>query len=55
MNAVTFFSVKMAITAVCLTLCYSYSHLKTGRLGLRLAVGIYSLVCIYHAAITFFG
>ncbi|HLG17751.1 MAG TPA: DUF5658 family protein [Blastocatellia bacterium] len=50
-NAVVFFLVKMAITAVCLMLCYSFSHLKSARLGIRMAVGIYSVVCVYHVAI----
>ena len=50
-NAVTFFLIKMAITAACLMLCYSYSHLRTARLGIQLAVALYSIVCLYHTAI----
>lgn len=54
-NAVLFFLVKMAITTVCLMLCYSYSHLKTARFGIRVAVGVYSVVSVYHAAIVMLG
>lgn len=54
-HAVAFFAVKMAITVVCLAVCYAYSHLRTARLGLRLSVVAYSLVCLYHAAIIFLG
>jgi hypothetical protein len=54
-NAVLFFLVKMAVTAVCLLLCYSYSNLKSARLGIRLAVSVYSLLCLYHAAIVVLG
>jgi multisubunit Na+/H+ antiporter MnhC subunit len=50
-DAVTFFLVKMGLTVPCLILCYSYSHLRTARVGIRLAVGVYSVLCIYHALI----
>ncbi len=50
-NAVTFFLVKMSLTAVCLILCYSYSHLRTARIGIQLAVAVYSVLCIYHMLI----
>jgi hypothetical protein len=50
-NAVTFFLVKMGLTVPCLILCYSFSHLKTARFGIRIAVAVYSLLCIYHALI----
>jgi hypothetical protein len=54
-HAVLFFFVKMAITVICLLLCYSFSHLKTARLGIRLAVAAYSIVTLYHAMIVIFG
>ena len=50
-NAVTFFLIKMAVTATGLMLCYSFSHLRTARLGIQLAVTLYSIVCLYHTAI----
>jgi hypothetical protein len=54
-NAVLFFFVKMVLTAMGLLICYNYSHLRTARLGIRFVVGIYSLVCVYHVLIVFFG
>ena len=54
-NAVTFFLIKMAVTATCLMLCYSFSHLRTARLGIQLAVALYSIVCLYHTAIVLLG
>jgi Domain of unknown function (DUF5658) len=54
-NAVLFFFVKMVLTAMGLLICYNYSHLRTARLGIRLVVGIYSLVCVYHVLIVLFG
>lgn len=54
-HAVAFFAVKMGITVVCLAVCYAYSHLRAARLGLRLSVVAYSMVCLYHAGIVFFG
>ena len=54
-HAVLFFFVKMAITALCLLFCYSFSHFKTARLGIRLAVTAYSIVSVYHAMIVIFG
>jgi hypothetical protein len=54
-HALVFFVVKMAMTVACLAVCYSFSHLRTGRLGLRLAAVVYSLVSIYHVLITFLG
>jgi hypothetical protein len=53
-NAVTFFGVKMAMTALCLALCYTYSNLRTGRVGIRFAVVAYSVLCVYHLAIAVF-
>ncbi|HKY05186.1 MAG TPA: DUF5658 family protein [Blastocatellia bacterium] len=50
-NAVLFFFVKMGMTALCLLLCYSYSHLRTARIGIKLAVAIYAFVSLYHAMI----
>jgi uncharacterized protein DUF5658 len=54
-NAVAFFLIKMAITATCLMLCYNFSHLKTARLGIQLAVALYAIVCLYHTAIVLLG
>lgn len=54
-NAVLFFFVKMLLTALGLMVCYSYSHLRTARIGIRFVVGIYSVVCIYHVLIVMFG
>jgi uncharacterized protein DUF5658 len=53
-NAVVFFLVKMSITAFGLLICYSFSHKRTARIGIRLAVAVYALVCVYHAVITIF-
>ena len=50
-NALVFFLVKMALTSLCLLICYSFSHLRTARLGIRLTVIIYSFVCVYHVLI----
>jgi hypothetical protein len=50
-HALLFFFVKMALTAFCLFVCYNYSHLKTARLGIKLAFGIYIMVSAYHTAI----
>ena len=54
-NAVLFFFVKMALTALGLLFCYSYSKRKTARLGIKAVAVIYSLVCVYHTLIVFFG
>ena len=54
-HAVLFFFVKMAITALGLLVCYNYSHKRTARLGIRLAVAAYALVTVYHAMIVIFG
>jgi uncharacterized protein DUF5658 len=54
-NAVVFFLVKMGVTAFGLMLCYGFSHLRTARMGIRLAVVIYLVVCVYHALIVMFG
>ncbi|PYP82990.1 MAG: hypothetical protein DMF61_24700 [Blastocatellia bacterium AA13] len=54
-NAVEFFLIKMAVTAVCLMLCYSFSHLRTARIGIQLTVALYSLVCLYHVGILILG
>jgi hypothetical protein len=53
-NAVAFFLGKMGITVACLILCYSFSHLRTARIGIRVAVGAYSIICLYHLLITLF-
>jgi hypothetical protein len=54
-NAVLFFGVKMVVTALGLMVCYSYSHLKTARVGIRLILGLYAFVCGYHIAIMLLG
>jgi hypothetical protein len=54
-NALLFFFVKMAITAVCLLVCYRFSHLRTARFGLRLVVVMYAIVCTYHVMILALG
>jgi uncharacterized protein DUF5658 len=53
-NAVEFFSVKMGLTASCLILCYTFSHLRAARVGIQLALAAYSLLCLYHMAIFIF-
>jgi len=53
-HAVLFFFVKMGLTVLCLMFCYSYSHLRTARLGIRLAVAVYALISLYHAMIVMF-
>ncbi len=52
-NAVVFFLVKMSLTALCLLICYNFSHLRTARMGIRLAVVIYTFISVYHAVIVF--
>ncbi|MCI0485835.1 MAG: DUF5658 family protein [Blastocatellia bacterium] len=52
-NALVFFLVKMALTSLCLLICYNFSHLRMARLGIRLTVIIYSFVCAYHVLIVF--
>lgn len=54
-NAVLFFLVKMSLTALGLLVCYTYSHLRTARLGIRLVVGIYMCLCAYHGMIALLG
>ena len=54
-HAVLFFFVKMAITALGLLVCYNFSHKRTARMGIRLAVAAYALVTVYHAMIVIFG
>jgi hypothetical protein len=54
-HAVLFFFVKMAITALGLLVCYNFSHKRTARLGIHLAVAAYALVTVYHAMIVIFG
>ena len=54
-NAVVFFLVKMGITAGGLMFCYSFSHLRTARMGIRISVVMYSLLCLYHGLIVYFG
>ena len=53
-NAVVFFLVKMFVTALCLLICYAFSHLRTARVGIQLAVAVYSMVSVYHAVIVLF-
>jgi hypothetical protein len=53
-NVIAFFLVKMGLTAFCLILCYSYSHLKAARIGIRLAVSAYLVLSLYHLAIAKF-
>lgn len=53
-NAVTFFGIKMAMTVPCLILCYTYSNLRTARVGIRFVVAAYSVLCCYHMAIALF-
>ncbi|HSE99093.1 MAG TPA: DUF5658 family protein [Blastocatellia bacterium] len=54
-NALLFFLVKMAITALGLMVCYRFYRLRTARLGIRLAVVLYSVVSMYHVMIIMFG
>ncbi|HSB12119.1 MAG TPA: DUF5658 family protein [Blastocatellia bacterium] len=54
-NAITFFLVKMSLTALGLLFCYNYSHLRTARMGIRLVVGIYVCLCAYHGMIALLG
>ena len=54
-NAVLFFFVKMAITALGLLICYNYSNRRTARLGIKGVVSIYAVVCVYHTLIVFLG
>jgi hypothetical protein len=54
-NALLFFAVKMAATALGLIVCYSYSHLRTARFGIKIVFGLYSLICVYHLLIVFLG
>jgi len=54
-NAVLFFFVKMAITALGLLICYNYSNRRTARVGIRSVVSIYAVVCVYHTLIVFLG
>ena len=54
-NALLFFFVKLGITAFGLVICYIYSHKRAARVGIRMAVAVYSLLCLYHASIVFFA
>ncbi len=54
-HALLFFFVKVGITATCLMLCYIYSHLRAARLGIKLAIAVYSVVSLYHVLIVFFA
>jgi len=54
-NAITFFLVKMTLTAFGLLVCYYFSHLRTARLGIKLVAGIYVFLCAYHGMIAFLG
>jgi hypothetical protein len=52
-DAILFFMVKMSATALGLMVCYSYSHLRTARWGIKVVVGLYAIVCVYHTLIVF--
>lgn len=52
-SAVLFFFVKMAMTTLCMVVCYKYSQKRVARLGIHLAVGVYALLTVYHAMISF--
>ncbi len=52
-NAILFFLVKMAVTALGLMVCYTYSHLRTARFGIKTVFVLYSLVSLYHLLIVF--
>lgn len=54
-SAVLFFLVKMFMTALCMIIFYNYSHKRTARFAIHLAVSVYALLCVYHAAIAIFG
>jgi hypothetical protein len=54
-NAITFFLVKMVVTAIGLLVCYSYSHLRTARLGIKLVLSIYLCLSAYHGMIVLLG
>jgi hypothetical protein len=53
-NVFLFFAVKMGLTALGLLVCYRLSHRKTARVGIKMIVSVYSIVCIYHALIVLF-
>jgi hypothetical protein len=53
-SAVLFFFVKMAITTICMVVCYNYSHRKAARFGIHVAVGMYLILFAYHTLITLF-
>jgi hypothetical protein len=52
-SAVLFFFVKMAMTTFCMVICYKYSNRRMGRVGIHLAVGVYTLLTAYHTVIAF--
>jgi cation transporter-like permease len=54
-NALLFFAVKMLVTAIGLLVCYAYCHKRAAQIGIKTAVAVYSLVCVYHALIVFFA
>ncbi|MEW6130930.1 MAG: DUF5658 family protein [Acidobacteriota bacterium] len=54
-SALLFFFVKMAITTFCMYVFYRFSHKKAARIGIQTAVGLYSLLCVYHSMIILFG
>ncbi|MFY9610307.1 MAG: DUF5658 family protein [Blastocatellia bacterium] len=54
-NAILFFLVKMGATALGLIVCYSYSHLRTARLGIKTVFVLYSVVSVYHLLIVYLG
>jgi hypothetical protein len=53
-SAVLFFFVKMALTAICMFICYSYSYKRTARIGIHFALSIYVLLSFYHTLISLF-
>lgn len=53
-SAVLFFFVKMAITTVCMFICYNFSHKRAARVGIHFAVSIYLLLSFYHTMISLF-
>jgi hypothetical protein len=53
-SAVLFFFVKMAITAICMFICYYFSHKRAARIGIHVAVSLYVLLSFYHTLISLF-
>lgn len=53
-SAILFFVVKMAVTAICMFICYNYSYKRTARIGIHFAVSLYVLLSFYHTLISLF-